>query len=98
MVSLKRKLRLLFFGLSKKESHMKKIPETFELSEQDIKEAISHWLNEEHCDGEYAYDFDITFDSSEEIDAEADRNYKGPRGGMYEPAMKTVITAKAVKE
>jgi hypothetical protein len=78
---------------------MKKIPESFELDEDDIKEAIAYWLNAEHGDGEgYDSDFDITFASSEEIDAEADRNYKGPRGGMYEPARKTVVTAKAVKE
>lgn len=77
---------------------MKKVPETFELDEDDIKEAITHWLNTEHSDGEYDYDFDITLTAEEVVDEKADANYKGPRGGMYDPPLKQVFTAKAVKE
>jgi len=73
---------------------MKKIPETFELTEDDIKEAIAHWLNAEHCDGEYNYDFDVSFS----VDRVAVAPPKGaPVGGMSD-FTKQVITAKAVKE
>jgi hypothetical protein len=73
---------------------MKKIPETFELSEDDIQEAIAHWLNEEHCDGEYVYDFDISFS----VDRVAVTPPKGaPVGGMGDYSVQK-ISAKAVKK
>lgn len=68
---------------------MKKIPETFELNEEDIKEAIAFWLNNEHSDGEYESDFEITFAS--------ETSRVGSRG-MDDGETKTVITAKATKE
>jgi hypothetical protein len=40
---------------------MKKIPESFELDEEDIKEAIVDWLNKvEYYDSIDDVDFDIT--------------------------------------
>jgi hypothetical protein len=76
---------------------MKKIPEAYELDEDDIREAITYWLNEQIDDG-FEHDFDITLNAEEVPDTEADTNYKGPRGGMYEPPMKKVFSAKAEKE
>jgi hypothetical protein len=73
---------------------MKKIPETFELTEDDIKEAITHWLNAEHCDGEYEYNFEISF-SADRVEGKPPKG--APVGGMSDWS-KQVITAKAVKE
>lgn len=75
---------------------MKKIPETFELDENDIKEAIAYWLNEgEHSDGEgYSYDFDISLQVKEVQEPPPG----GHRGGMSDPVIKNVFTARAVKE
>lgn len=68
---------------------MKKIPESFELDEDDIKEAITAWLNEEHGDGEYNYDYNITLKVEDGND---------PRSGINSFVIKNVFTAKAVKE
>lgn len=71
---------------------MKKIPETFELDEEDIKEAIEYWLN----NTEYAdYDevnFKITFKATEK----RTRPTTGPIGGMTDDVVTTVVSAVAV--
>ena len=70
---------------------MKKIPETFELDEDDIKEAIAYWLNGQHSDdSEYDSDFDITLKSESVV------TDSGPGGRDY--ATKMVFTAVATKE
>lgn len=72
---------------------MKRVPETFELDEDDIREAIAHWLNAEHSDGEYSSDFNITFKAREKRSPG-----KGPPGGMNDDIVTTVISAVAVKD
>ena len=73
---------------------MKKVPASFELSQEDIEEAIVYWLNHEHGTGEY-YDggFTITFKT------EYKENYpaRGPNGGLKGPFHTTAITVIAVK-
>jgi hypothetical protein len=73
---------------------MKKIPESYELTEEDIKEAIAYWLNNEHLDNEYENNFTIEFKSEQK------ESYPkgGPRGGMSDPVITTVVTAVAVKD
>jgi len=73
---------------------MKKIPETFELDQEDIKEAIAFWLNSEHSDGEYDYDFEISF-KTEVKSVPPPRG--APVGGMSDWNV-TVVTATATKE
>lgn len=72
---------------------MKKIPETFELTEDDIREAIAYWLNNEHLDNEYENNFDISFKAAEKRSPG-----KGPPGGMNDDIVTTVISAVAVKD
>ena len=66
---------------------MKRIPEMFELSEEDIKQAITYWLNEVEIDDGLKYDFNIKFS--------VDRG--APVGGMSNWSVQ-VITATAEKE
>jgi hypothetical protein len=40
---------------------MKKIPASFELTQEDIEEAIKLWINQEHDDGEYENEYVVTF-------------------------------------
>ncbi len=67
---------------------MKKIPEAFELTEEDITEAITFWLNEYHTD-EAGNDFEVSFLVKEKV-----LNYGG---GMQDATTKNVITALATK-
>lgn len=73
---------------------MKRIPEQFHLNEDDIKEAIIEWLNENHLsDSSYVDDFDITF----KTDIVAGPIPPGaPVGGMADYT-KQIITATAVR-
>jgi hypothetical protein len=73
---------------------MKRIPETFELSEEDIKQAIAYWLEDVVCVENDANPFNITFS----VDRVAVAPPPGaPVGGMSD-FTKQVITAKVVKE
>jgi|HubBroStandDraft_5_1064220.scaffolds.fasta_scaffold37058_2 hypothetical protein len=68
---------------------MKKIPESFDLDEEDIKEAIVDWLNKvEYYDTIDDVDFDITLSVEKKFDV---------RPGMDDWSEKNIITAKAVK-
>jgi hypothetical protein len=68
---------------------MKKIPESFDLDEEDIKEAIVDWLNKvEYYDTIDDVDFDITLSVEKKVDV---------RPGMGDWSEQNIITAKAVK-
>lgn len=72
-----------------------RIPETYVLSEEDIREAITLWLNQEHLqDEDYSYDFEITFD----VQTKREVPKGAVMGGMTAPIEVKVITAKAVKD
>lgn len=75
---------------------MKRIPERFELTEKDIKEAIAYWLNNSEIDDGLGleYDFNIKFN----VDRVAKAAPEGaPVGGMSDWSVQT-ITAIAEKE
>jgi hypothetical protein len=74
---------------------MKKIPESFELNEDDIKEAIAYWLNN-HED----YGTDVDFDFTVTLKSEERRVPPpgGHRGGMSDDVVMTVFSAVAVKD
>jgi hypothetical protein len=63
---------------------MKKIPESFELDEADIKAAIIDWLNQRT----FTSDFDVSFSVEKKVDV---------RPGMGDWSERNIITAKAVK-
>ena len=73
---------------------MKRIPERFELTQDDIKEAIAYWLNAEHATDSYQYDFNIEF-KTETVDGKPPKG--APVGGMSDYRV-TVISAIAMKE
>lgn len=80
------------------EEPMKRVPERFELDEDDIKEAITEWLNEHHNDYDNC-DYTIEFKTeTKEVVASKNSAYRGPIGGMSDPVMTTVITAIAHKD
>lgn len=55
---------------------MKKIPETFNLDEDDLKEAITYWLNNEHNDdSEFDFDYDIKIVVTETVGKEVDPSH-----------------------
>jgi hypothetical protein len=74
---------------------MKKIPESFELNEEDIKEAITDWLNnhKDYADPVLDFEFKITLKSEE---------CRQPPSGyptvMKEDVVTTTFSAIAVKE
>lgn len=72
---------------------MEKIPETFKLDEDDLREAITEWLNEHHTDDNYSYDFVITFKATEKRSPG-----RGMPGGMNDDIVTTVISAVATKD
>ena len=74
------------------EEDMEKIPETFKLDEDDIKEAITEWLNEHHGDSDW-HDFTIELKATEKRSPG-----RGLPGGMNDDIVTTVITAVAVKD
>ncbi len=71
---------------------MEKIPTTFKLDEDDIKEAITEWLNEHHGDSDWS-NFDVTFQVTNK-----ESPGRGLPGGMNDPIITTVISAVAVKD
>lgn len=74
---------------------MKKIPAQYVLTEEDIKEAITEWLNENHKDSDEEWgNFKITF-SQERQDRLAPKG--APVGGMSDYSV-TVITAVATED
>jgi hypothetical protein len=74
------------------DSNMEKIPETFKLDEDDIREAITEWLNEHHGDSDW-HDFTIEFQATEKRSPG-----KGPLGGMNDDIITTVVSAVATKD
>lgn len=74
------------------EETMKKIPTTFQLDEDDIREAITEWLNENHGDGDWS-DFTVTFQVTNK-----ESPGRGLPGGMNDPIITTVISAVAIKD
>jgi hypothetical protein len=68
---------------------MERIPETLKLSEDDIKEAIEYWLQNEHG---YDANFDVTFD----VQTKREIPKGAPYGGMADPIETKVVTAVAV--
>jgi len=72
---------------------MEKIPATYKLDEDDLREAITEWLNEHHCDDGYSYDFVITFNTTEKRSPG-----RGLPGGMNDDIVTTVISAVATKD
>ena len=74
---------------------MKKVPESFELSQEDIEEAIAYWLNHEHGNGEY---YDSAFTVAFKIEEKENYPPRSPHGGLNGPFKKTLITAVAVKD
>ena len=71
---------------------MEKIPETFKLDEDDLREAITEWLNEHHC-SDYDYNFTIEFKATEKRSPG-----RGLPGGMNDDIVTTVISAVATKD
>lgn len=71
---------------------MERVPEKFILDEDDIKEAITEWLNNHHQD-DYNFDYTIEFKTSEKRSPG-----RGLPGGMNDDTVTTVITAVAHKD
>jgi hypothetical protein len=72
---------------------MKKIPASIELDEDDIREAIEYWLNNEHNE-DYDRAYIITFKVTE---VQSDPP-GGHRGGMSDPIITQVISALAEED
>ena len=72
---------------------MKKIPLTFELDEDDIKDAITEWLNEHHDDAVDWSNYVVTFKTEEKQSPG-----RGLPGGMNDPIITTVVSAVATKD
>jgi hypothetical protein len=72
---------------------MKKIPATYELTQDDIKEAITEWLNENHDDDNDWNEYNISFGVSEHH-----APGKGLPSGMNDDIVTTVINAVAIKD
>ena len=72
---------------------MKKIPATFELDEDDIREAITEWINEHHDADTDWNEYIITFKTEEKRSPG-----RGLPGGMNDDIVTTVISAVATKD
>lgn len=72
------------------EETMERVPEKFLLDEDDLREAISEWLNEHHQDS-YNHDYTIEF----KVDKKESYPKNGPIGGMSEPVITYVVSAVA---
>jgi hypothetical protein len=72
---------------------MKKIPATFELDEDDIREAITEWINEHHDTDTNWNEYDITFKATEKRSPG-----RGMPGGMNDDIVTTVISAVVLKD
>lgn len=75
------------------ENDMRKIPEKYELDEDDLREAITNWINEHVIDNGDTFDFTITFKATEKRSPG-----RGLPGGMNDDIVTTVITAVAEKD
>ena len=75
------------------EEDMKKIPTTFELDEDDIKEAITEWINEHHDADTNWNEYIITFKTEERRSPG-----RGLPGGMNDDIVTTVLSVVAVKD
>jgi hypothetical protein len=69
---------------------MKKIPESYQLTQEDIKEAITYWLNN-HSEAGFDDD-DVEFDISFQTET---RHAAIPGSQWYD---QTIVTATAVKQ
>ena len=72
---------------------MKIVPKTFELSEDDIREAIEYWLNSEHNE-----DYDCNYIISFDVEERRSPPTSGLRGGMSDDIVTYVITATAEED
>lgn len=72
---------------------MKKIPTTYELNEDDIREAIEYWLNNEHNE-----DYDCNYTISFDVEEKRSPPPGGHRGGMSDDIITYVISAKAEQD
>lgn len=74
---------------------MKKIPAQYLLDEEDIKEAITLWINENHKDRDYEFTvFKISF-STERVNRPAPQG--APVGGQGDYSV-TVVSATALEK
>lgn len=73
---------------------MKKIPTTFELDENDIREAIEYWLNNEHSD----YGDSVSYTISFSVEEKRTPPSGGHRGGMSDDVITQVISARAEED
>lgn len=71
---------------------MERIPETFKLDEDDLREAITEWLNEHH-QNDYNYDYTIEFKVTEKRSPG-----RGLAGGMNDDIVTTVVSAVATRD
>jgi hypothetical protein len=74
------------------EEDMERIPETFKLDEDDLREAITEWLNEHH-QSDYNYDYTIEFKVTEKRSPG-----RGMAGGMNDDIITTVVSAVATRD
>ncbi len=73
---------------------MKRIPTTFELNEDDIREAIEYWLNHEHSDESDFISYNISFS----IENKESPPPGGHRGGMSDPIITQIVSARAEED
>lgn len=75
---------------------MKRVPESFELSQEDIAEAIEFYLNnhEDYRDDQIDFDYKVTF----KTETRRVPPPGGHRGGMSDDMEMTIVSAVAVKE
>lgn len=71
---------------------MERVPETFKLDEDDLREAITEWLNNNHQQHEN-YDYDIEFTVTEKRSPG-----RGLPGGMNDDIVTKVISVVAIRE
>ncbi len=71
---------------------MERVPEKYILDEDDIREAITEWINLHH-QNEYDFEYSIEFKTSEKRSPG-----RGLPGGMNDDIVTTVITAVAHKD
>ncbi len=69
------------------EEEMERVPETFKLDEDDLREAITEWLNEHH-QNDYNFDYTIEFKVTEKRSPG-----KGMPGGMNDDIVTIVVSA-----
>ena len=90
MPSKQRSRKLLL--ISSESVEMKKIPETYQLTEDDLKEAITYWLNNHPELTSFNNSDDLEFDISFQTEV---KHVTVPGSQWYD---QTIVTATAVKQ